>query len=77
MAKIHVRGGSPLKLAFTNDKDIPHPNPLELRKAGNQYFVHDMITDKDLMAFGPLTPSNPSQQHCEIKYESKAPAGKT
>ncbi|MEE8361849.1 MAG: hypothetical protein V3R71_06810 [Gemmatimonadales bacterium] len=76
MAKIHVRGGSPLKLEFTDDKNNPHPNTLELRKTGHQYFVYDTDTKKNLMAVGPFTATNPSRQHCEIEYEVRDPAGK-
>ena len=77
MAKIHVRGGSPLRLEFTDDADKPHPNPVELRKEDNQYFVHDMTTKKHLMVVGPFTTTNFGQQHCEIWYKTKDPAEKT
>lgn len=71
MAKIHVRGGSPLTLEFTDNQNNPNPKELQLKKAGNRYFVVDK-DDKKLMAFGPFT-TTPGQKGCEIGYGTTAP----
>ena len=34
MGKIHIKGGSPLTLAFTDDQNNPYPEELQLEKTG-------------------------------------------
>ena len=76
MAKIHVRGGSPLRLEFEDDGGTTlnvHLDP----KGKGEYFVIDDSTNKKLMAFGDkgknmFRETNPTKKSCEIGYKGKA-----
>ena len=80
MAKIHVRGGSPLTLVFTDDGDTPNPTVLQLeakRQGSPEYYVIETMPDgsrKKLKAAGPFTATNPNPQTCTIKYSDRVPA---
>ena len=76
MAKIHVRGGSPLRLEFEKDDGNSHEVHLEAKGNTGEYFVIDSTTNKKLLAFGPFTAS-PGPQSCEVDYKAKAPVEAT
>lgn len=76
MAKIHVRGGSPLRLEFEDDAGTTLKVHLEDKGQG-EYFVIDDATNKRLQAFGDegknvFRETNPTKTSCEIGYKGKA-----
>ena len=72
MAKIHVRGGSPLRLKFEKDDGNALEVHLEAKGGTDEYFVIDTATNKRLLAFGPFTVT-PGPQSCEVDYKARAP----
>jgi hypothetical protein len=76
MAKIHVRGGSPLRLEFEDDAGTTLEVELK-EKGGGEYFVIDKATNDKLKTHRDAGKSmfrqtNPSTTSCEIGYMSKA-----
>lgn len=78
MARIHVRGGSPLRLEFEDDDGSTLDVRLDVKGQG-EYFVIDKATNNKLHAFrgqgkNVFKGTNPTETSCEIAYEGKAPA---
>ncbi len=82
MAKIHVRGGSPLRLRFEDDSRDTLAVRLEPIGSTGEYWV--ITSGERLEAIGQppaqpdrdvFTSDGPDYQTCVITYLSKAPAG--
>ena len=80
MARIHVRGGSPLRLKFEDDDGSTLDVRLDVKGQG-EYFVIDEATNKKLQVFGdpgkPLFTEKNTPTSCEISYKGRAPAPAT
>ena len=68
MAKIHVRGGSPLRLEFEDDDGDSLKVHLKPKGSTDEYFVIETATNKKLQAFGPFKATQPNQQSCILDY---------
>jgi len=83
MAKIHVKGGSPLKLEFEDDKGESRKVRLERVNKKDEppfeYHVIDDISKERLQTFrGPrnnfFMETNPNEKWCEISYKGTKPS---
>ena len=75
MAKIHVRGGSPLELRFVDDDGKTLAVHLKPKGTGEYRVIND-ADGKKLQAVGDhgkdiFTETNPTPQTCEIDYKAK------
>lgn len=78
MAKIHVKGGSPLRLAFENDEGLTLKVHLE-EKGKDEYWVINEATGKRLQTHQEgdqniFRVTNPHKHTCEVSYMEKARA---
>jgi hypothetical protein len=81
MAKIHIKGGSPLRLEFEDDDENTLAVSLKPKGQG-EYFVIDEATGKNLQAFPGkdgkvFKETNPNNTSCEVEYKGIAPAPAT
>lgn len=78
MAKIHVRGGSPLRLEFEDDAGKTLSVRLDAASKG-EYWVVNEATGKKLQTHqeagkNVFRETNPDKTTCEISYMEKARA---
>jgi len=80
MAKIHVRGGSPLRLAFEDDERKPLAVRLEPIGPTGEYWVMNEATNpaKKLQTYQQgneniFREANPDKKSCEVMYLEKEP----
>lgn len=76
MAKIHVRGGSPLELRFVDDEGKTLAVRLQPKGKSKTYRVINKADGKPLKAVGPkgknvFREANPTLKTCEIGYQAK------
>ena len=78
MAKIHVRGGSPLRLEFENDEGKTLKVHLEeVSKGKDEYWVINEATGKKIQTHQEggqniFRETNPHKHTCEISYMEQA-----
>ncbi len=82
MAKIHVRGGSPLTLKFEDDDKNILAVRLEPKNSKGEYWVINEADDKKVKAVGTagkniFRETNPTLNTCEIGYENELRKAKT
>ena len=79
MAKIHVRGGSPLRLEFEDDNGNPLAVQLEAKGSGKgEYFVINDATKDRIQTYQDgnkniFRETNPNSKSCEVSYMEKKP----
>ena len=80
MAKIHVRGGSPLILAFEDDDKKPLDVRLEPKGPKGEYWVMNEATNppRKLQTYQQgneniFRETNPDKKSCEVSYLEKEP----
>lgn len=79
MAKIHVRGGSPLTLEFEDDNGNPLAVHLDAKGSGKgEYYVINDDTDDRIQTYQDgnkniFRETNPNTESCEVSYMEKKP----
>lgn len=79
MAKIHVRGGSPLTLEFEDDNGKPLAVHLKAKGSGTgEYFVINDVGNNRIQTYQDgnkniFRETNPNTKSCEVSYMEKKP----
>ncbi len=79
MAKIHVRGGSPLTLEFEDDNGNPLAVHLDAKGSGKgEYYVINDDTNDRIQTYQDgnkniFRETNPNTESCEVSYMEKKP----